>query len=267
LGEKKSASGVVLLGGSGGGLNWQEVTAAALASRGYAALALAYFNVDPLPRQLERVPIDGVLAAIDEFPRLAGVDRVVVAGLSKGAELALLVASMNQTVRGVIAFAPSSTVFQSFPWVSKLPTPASSWTLYGKEIPYAPLQREQPALPGEPGDRAWLDYLILHSEAVETAAIPVERINGPVLLFSGGEDRIWPSRVMADKIVARLRERKFQHRVQHITFQDVGHAFATPGYLPTSRAALNNGGSPRATAWAQTTSWATVQRFLDALSK
>ena len=71
---------------------------------------------------------------------------------------------------------------------------------------------------------------------------------------------------MADQIVSRLRDRTFPHRIQHITFQDVGHAFATPGYLPTYRTALNYGGSARATAWAQTTSWATLQRFLDAVS-
>jgi hypothetical protein len=47
---------VILLGGSDGGV--MEGSAAVLASRGYAALALAYFGAPPLPPELIEVPLE-----------------------------------------------------------------------------------------------------------------------------------------------------------------------------------------------------------------
>jgi hypothetical protein len=41
-----------------------------------------------------------------------------------------------------------------------------------------------------------------------------------VLLFSGGLDRIWPSRRMAEEIVARIAE---PQQSEHICYPDAGH--------------------------------------------
>ena len=46
---------VIVLGGAAGGL--REGGAEVLASEGCAALALAYFGVDPLPRELVEIPL------------------------------------------------------------------------------------------------------------------------------------------------------------------------------------------------------------------
>lgn len=51
---------VLLLGGSGGGIGWQDETAALLAERGFVALALAYFGMEGLPAELERIPVEYV---------------------------------------------------------------------------------------------------------------------------------------------------------------------------------------------------------------
>ena len=47
---------VITLGGMGGGL--REGGAEALASEGFAALALAYFGLEGLPRELVEIPLE-----------------------------------------------------------------------------------------------------------------------------------------------------------------------------------------------------------------
>ena len=94
--------GVLVLGGAEGGV---PSGAKFLASKGYAALALAYFGAPGLPETLEQIPLeylDRALAWLDASP---GVPRggVVIQGGSKGAELALLLASRHADVIGVIA--------------------------------------------------------------------------------------------------------------------------------------------------------------------
>ena len=43
--------------------------------------------------------------------------------------------------------------------------------------------------------------------AVERAAIPVERTNGPILLVSGQDDQMWPSAQMGQLVIERLDQR------------------------------------------------------------
>src|SRR5512138_2746541 len=49
---------VIVLSGSSGALTWSSLVAALLARRGFAALALAYFDFDQLPRQLVEIPLE-----------------------------------------------------------------------------------------------------------------------------------------------------------------------------------------------------------------
>ncbi|HVF46420.1 MAG TPA: acyl-CoA thioester hydrolase/BAAT C-terminal domain-containing protein, partial [Pyrinomonadaceae bacterium] len=79
-----------------------------------AIAALAYFGFDTLPAELERIPVETVDRAVDWLAAQPGVDpnRIVLQGGSKGAELALLAASLNKRVAGVIAISPSSVVYE-----------------------------------------------------------------------------------------------------------------------------------------------------------
>ena len=58
--------------------------------------------------------------------------------------------------------------------------------------------------------------------AMERAAIPVERINGPILFVSAAQDRMWPSREMADEMMMRLKARGFAHTAEHLVVEG-GH--------------------------------------------
>jgi dienelactone hydrolase len=52
--------GLLLLGGSGGGIGWQDEIVELLVGHGFVALALAYFGLEGLPDELERIPLEFV---------------------------------------------------------------------------------------------------------------------------------------------------------------------------------------------------------------
>jgi hypothetical protein len=109
--------------------------------------------------------------------------------------------------------------------------------------------------------RALFEPSLLLKADVEKAAIPVERINGAVLLFSGKEDVGWPSTTMSDMVVARLR--RFRHRwpFRHVAYDRAGHVFEE-GYLPAPAFSAVQGGPAAGNAFAQSDSWNLVLRFL-----
>lgn len=49
---------IISVGGSGGGIGWQDWMADVLARNKLAALALAYFGVEGLPTELNQIPIE-----------------------------------------------------------------------------------------------------------------------------------------------------------------------------------------------------------------
>ena len=252
---------VVTLGGSGGGMTWQRTTAAVLASQGYHALAVAYFGADGLPQHLESIALEYVVRAIDRAARVPGVDttRVAVVGLSRGAEAALLLAANVPRVGAVVGYAPSFVAFQGsrppeFPVVP-------SWTFRGTPLPHVPNVEREPYRATDRESERTARYLLYNAEATRAATIPVERINGPVLLFSGRDDPIWPSPLMGQQIVQRLATSRFRHRYAHVAYDSTGHAFARPGYMPTSQVGMS-GGNPRANAYAQVSAWSRMLELL-----
>jgi len=105
-------------------------------------------------------------------------------------------------------------------------------------------------------------------QAVERAVIPVERINGPVLLASGADDAIWPSSMMCERVIERLKQRHFAFSFQHFSYDDAGHLLAGPGRLapagPIGAEGMSIGGTENANAAARDDAWARVCTFFDA---
>lgn len=243
---------VLLVGGSGGGIDWQDYMGDILARHGFAAMALAYFGMPTLPKELDQIPLEyfqRVLAYVHSHPSL-NPDRVGIAGNSKGAELALLLASYDPAIRAVVGFAPSSVVWQSLPssvaWdrsADQLPR-RSSWTFESQPLAFVPYA-------GAASGESLADMYrrsLNQQELVERAAIPVERINGPILLLSGNQDTTWPSSVMGDMVVKRLRERVFGFPNEHIAYADAGHMI---GWKRTDIPATRRGGTEQGNRVAQ----------------
>lgn len=253
---KRSLPAVIVLGGSEGGINREK--AALVASHGYAVLAVAYFGIGPLPELLEHIPVETVDRAVEWLKGQPAVDasRIAIVGGSKGAELALLAASRNPSIRAVVAIAPASVVFQSVTFGRG--HLSSSWTIGGKEVPYAPY-----VLDAYGKSRRGIDlYTPTLAGAPAEAVIPVEKIVGPILLLAGKEDALWPSATMAEQIVARAKQKGFRYPVINMTMEAAGHNVAGTPNRPTADF-VRLGGTPQGLAEAHAKSAQAIIDFLD----
>lgn len=222
--EVTNKFGILLLGGSGGGKP-NGYLKEFFATNGYPTLALAYFKEKGLPESLQLIPLEYFTKAIEwmEHNEKIPSGRIVVVGASRGAELALLLASTNPKIRGVIALSPSSVVWNGMP--KELPIlPCSSWTLGGKPVPFMPYDSRTAIAPSDMHDiYKTFQVDLTKKEAVENAAIKVERIQGPVLLASGHDDEIWPAEEMADAICSRLKGKRFKYKYENLKYKNAGH--------------------------------------------
>jgi dienelactone hydrolase len=204
----------LFIGGSDGGLG-TAAGAALLASHGYPAMALAYFGEPGLPSELEDIPLEHFRRALERLRARPDVDprRVVVIGISRGGEGALLIgATYPRLVHGVIGLAPSNVVNPS-------PDGRSvAWTLHGRPVPHITLSESQDPDP------------VRHPRAV----IAAERIAGPILTVSGGSDALWPSSAYTTQLHRCLDERHFAYSHQDLDFGGAGHLVSSAiPYLPT----------------------------------
>jgi dienelactone hydrolase len=205
-------AGVLVLGGSEGGVPLQK--AAWLASRGFAAFALAYFRYEDLPSNLEAIPLEYFGRALRWMMGRQDIqaDRIAVVGTSRGGELALQLGSIYPEIKAVAAYVPANTRHPSCCGTSRL---SYAWTWEGQALPHVP-SRSRPG-----------------AEDVMISAIEVERTRGPILLVSGKDDGVWPSSTMANSIVARLNQKHFPYAVEHLDYADAGHRAGRPEIVPT----------------------------------
>jgi dienelactone hydrolase len=268
--NKNNLPAVIVVTGSEGGISTPDIIAGVLASLGYAALALAYFDFTGLSPILEEIPLEYVENAIKWLSNHKAVDseRLAMMGTSKGAELTLLSASFFPKIKTIIAASPSHVIFQSSN-PKEDAQPRSSWTYKGKALPFVPfIITENFYKQFESGFPEHLEYLSLYEdsltdkERVQKAIIEVEKINGPVLLISGSDDRVWPSTGMAEKVMDRLESFKFTHTYRHLNYEGSGHTVARPGYMPWPTPYYVKGGLPEINGQSQVDIWNNVLEFL-----
>jgi dienelactone hydrolase len=271
---------VIVLNGTGGGFDLDK--AAALSRHGFATLALAYFGIPPLPTWLHRIPLDYFEAALAWLAAQPDVDlsRVGVLGVSRGAELALLLGTKFPQIRAIVAYAPSSVAWAAGGRDKATGEIIPSWTWRGEPVPFAPLPLRgfmlRSAIPVAIARRPVVFRNLFRAglrnrEAIARATIPVERIRGPVMLISGGDDHLWPAAEMCTAILARLADSSFPYLVEYFNYPRAGHMLRYPHLPTTSRQARNRhlrnarysfGGNPEADAEANADSWRRAIAFL-----
>lgn len=271
--ERTPAPGVIVLGGSDGGRQWAEGVAALLASRGLTALALAYFAEPGLPPTLTSVPLEYVGAAVSHLAgqeTVAG-DLVAIAGASRGGELALLAGAKFPQVRAVVGWAASGVVWAGLGVGGRVGGPA--WTEGGEPVPYA-VPSDLPSGYGRRGRPIVLRSTFeapLQDGRTEESVIAVERVQGPLLLMSGGDDRLWPAAPLAEVAVSRLADRRHRFDVRHLHYQPAGHLAGRPPGLPAPPPASAHpadgrrydlGGTPAADASSGADAWPQVVELL-----
>jgi pimeloyl-ACP methyl ester carboxylesterase len=183
--------GVIVLGGSEGGLPYPP-EAACLAAKGYAAFALAYFDYEDLPKSLENIPLEYFQAAIHWLQTRDDIRRnsIALLGGSRGGELALLLGATFLEVHAVVAISANSEVFGGLATNGKAPG-QPAWTYQGKALPFwggvklTPDEKRELKQLSQTNSEADVFCFLA---AVYKASIPVEKINGPVLLISGNND-------------------------------------------------------------------------------
>jgi uncharacterized protein len=252
---------VLLFGGSEGGIG-ENVTRSAvdLQSKGFSVLTPSYFGAPGQRGNLELVPLetfDRALVWLRAQPEV-DPDRVAVFGHSKGAEASLLVGVRDHRLRAVIASAPSSYVWPGIDWNSLWAD--ASWTSDGKPLdalPYGPFRFQ--TLTGDVG-RLYEEGLQKRDEHPD-AAIPVERIEGRVLLVCGERDELWPSCPMSRQLDARASGAGHPS-VRILAYEQAGHRVFGLPEPPQSQSLRRWGGDPAANNAARKDAWPQIVRFL-----
>lgn len=271
----KNLPAVILLSGSEGGYDNVDKMAQILSSHGYAVLALAYFKIKPLPRYLEKIPIEYLFHAIDWVKGRPHIDssRVILAGGSRGGELALLLASLRSDIKGVIAIEPSYVLWQGLPHSpGSLFFPKPAWTLNGRALPFLKHRLHLPTMArlGSGGVQIELmkvyEGIVDNQKKIEPALIKVENIRGPILLVAGKDGRVWPAYRMCRMMEDRLGSLNFPHPVKCLYYENAGHYVTiTPMLYPTIQYKydqLKVGGTDSGNASAQIDSWNKIIEFL-----
>lgn len=266
---------IVLVGGG----HWGDYWAREFAKRGYVGLSLPYNRLPGLPPLMENIPLEYFEKSIhwlSDHPSV-DADKIVVMGASRNAELALILgATFPDHVHGVIAYAPSSVSWSNTVMPFNSDEVAPSWTYQNAPIPYVAMPKLEP---GQTSNIETLPYWyngLEDSAQAYSATIQVENLNGPLLLLSGKDDKVWPSAFMSDQIEARLQKYNFPHDFQNIQYENCGHLISgNPAYLQSQRKGsmiINNGeylyeygGSAEGDQQAQIDAQKRVFEFLEAL--
>jgi methyltransferase (TIGR00027 family) len=261
---------VLALGGSDGGL--PEYFTDLLVPEGFACLALGYFGMDGTQASLIEVPLERIERALRwlaAHPKVADADgRVGVVGASRGGEFALLAAAtFRELVGPVVAYTPSHVVWAGIDYTAP-GSARSSWSHAGKPLPYMPyVEGVLPSVsPRGLSLVAMTDRALDNADAVHDAAIPIERVTGPLLLISGGDDQVWAAARMCGMAVERMRAHGRAGDVRHLNYPDAGHGLfpygGPSGVVPRPQMRLDLGGSVEAGKAAHADAWKQVVAHL-----
>src|SRR5262249_45957265 len=153
------------------------------------------------PPTMQGIPVEYFGRAIQEMQSRPDIDAQAVAiiGNSRGAEAALLVGSMYPEICGVVGVSSSHVLWEGS--TAKMLPGGPAWTKGGKPLPYVPYHTDLgfaarylwSSVIGSPLSLRSAFLNSLSRVKTDNVEIAVERIHGPVLLASGGDDGKWPS--------------------------------------------------------------------------
>lgn len=225
---------LVYFGGSEGGNSMVKHTIdrEKYTSQGYAMLAIGYFGMEGIPKELDRISLDAIYNEIKLTQKNPAIDAscVAVMGGSKGAELALALASKYSDINAVVSFSGSHASFNSTSMAADART--ASFNYNDLPLPYIRVPKK--AIPYMLiGDFRRAHELALEdTDAVEAAIIAVEKIEGPILLISGEKDHVWPSAEMSTEVINRLEVKGYGYPYKHIIVPNGSHFQPQSDYHP-----------------------------------
>jgi dienelactone hydrolase len=266
--ENSSNKTIVVLGGSSGDLGATLPISSLLASRGFNVLALAYFQEKGLPAKLAEIPLEYFERVFAWLMKnsITNSKEIQVLGISKGGELALLLASRYSFITKVAAFAPHAYCFQATNYKN-----VSSWTYEGKSLPFIRLKNHivfadiiSCFIKNKPfGFTYTYKKGVDSAKNKEAARIKIENAKADILLFAGKQDNIWNAYDGCIQIMEDLRKHNFQNSYDFYGYEEAGHPFYAPYIIPVGetmfklapRLVFSSGGNLAGNAYAQVDSW------------
>ncbi|XP_018418190.1 PREDICTED: acyl-coenzyme A thioesterase 1-like isoform X2 [Nanorana parkeri] len=248
--------GVIEIPGTGGGL--LEYKASLLASRGFATMALAYYNFEDLPKQMKTFHLEYFEEALNymlQHPKVKG-PGIGLFGHSKGGDLVL---SMASFLKGITA---AAVVNGSVANVGA--------DLHYKDITLPALvfdpQRIKFPKPGVGDIRDVLNNPL--EEPNRQSLIPVGRADCKLLFIVAEDDRNWKSDFFA-QAACKLLEEQGKEKPEVVYYAKAGH-YIEPPYFPLCKVSVHKlvslpviwGGEPKEHCFAQVDSWQRIQAFL-----
>jgi len=218
LGKSEKQPLIVGLGGSEGGNAWAsdywKKTRDKFLEKGYAFLAIGYFNTKETPKILEKISIEDVHNAIVKATQHTKVnaEQIAIVGGSRGGDLALLIASYYDDIDCVVSLVPSHAVFPG----NTNHFTTSSWTYDNTELPFVPVNEAAVPFLMKRDLRGTFTAMLQDTSAEQKALIKVENIKAPILFISATEDEIAPTTPMCNKMMTRLKQHNFQYYTEHI---------------------------------------------------
>ncbi|XP_038968231.1 acyl-CoA thioesterase 3 isoform X1 [Rattus norvegicus] len=241
--------------GLGGGL--LEYRASLLAGKGFAVMALAYYNYDDLPKDVDIIHLEYFEEAVNyllSHPQVKG-SGVGVLGISKGGELGFAMATFLKNITAAVIINGSvANVGGTLQYRDETILPVGMSTKRIKRI--------------KDGLKDIVDALNNPLEgADQKSLIPVERSDTTFLFLVGQDDHNWKSEFYAREASKRLQAHG-KEKPQIICYPETGH-YIEPPYFPLCKASLHSlvggpviwGGEPRAHAMAQVDAWQQLQTF------
>ncbi|XP_008498601.1 acyl-coenzyme A thioesterase 1-like [Calypte anna] len=247
--------GLIDLYGSGGGL--VEYRASLLASRGFVTLAVAYMAFEDLPAMPEVLELDYFEEAVNFLRKQQQVKDtgIGILGLSKGADLALSIATFLPGIKAAVSISGSG--FNTF-----IPLKGNGFTVPAHPYDLGRMKTDEDS---ELVD--FTDVLDDHRDPATSAShIPLERSLAKFLFLSGLDDKNWKSDLYCQDAVQRLQQHG--QEVEFYSYSGAGHLLEPP-YLPLCQASIHRvlglfvhwGGKWREHAKAQEDAWHRIQAF------
>ncbi len=229
---------VISFGGSEGGMI--DPLANYLSSDGYEVVAITYFGQKGQPENVERIPVEiykEIIYFIKKYCQNS--DTITIVGISRGAELGLLMSTYYDSIDNLVLIAPSGYVNGST-FLNK----SSAWRYGGKDIDYLngkinAISRLNVAINrilNKPYEQLILmNSKVKNSTNLEEARIKVENSNVKILIFYGGDDRFIDA-----KSASKTIEKYAQNDIIIKGYENAGHAFSG-GFIVEG---ILNGGDP-----------------------
>lgn len=238
-------------------------------------------GADGLPAALKEIPLEYFSRAVDLLEQHVHPGAIGILGGSRGAEAGLLYATRDKRIGCVVSVVGSGVLTQGIDFSlgrldEILGHPTVPWTERGQPLPYLPnelsAEFKDRIVRGETVSlRDVFTALPTDAAGLDAVSIPVERIQGAVLLISAHDDQMWASVELSQVAADRLASHGHPFPWEHVVLAGAGHSIAgPPGAVQTSTTApgpgvvFELGGTPERNAAARREAWDRTVAFLRA---